>query len=173
MVEERRECVAEQGKLVRVRSGATTVAPCIANFVTPRYHHRCQTTVESLPSHRRCARAAIKPRATRCEERATEQREEREKALQSSFCRYCSLCHHRLWSSPLPESRAEVGKEAIFPMVLQSPVTVLLLLRFVFFFLNCFGNAAIISQLGQHHPHCSDPNFPNFKTGLLKLRLVM
>ncbi|QHO28080.1 uncharacterized protein DS421_7g213570 [Arachis hypogaea] len=28
------------------------------------------------------------------------------------------------------------------------------------------GNAAIISQLGQHHPRCSDSNFPNFETPL-------
>ncbi|XP_020976993.1 uncharacterized protein LOC107636733 [Arachis ipaensis] len=62
MMEEQRECVAEQGGLARVRSVATTVtpcvattvAPCVANFVAPRHHHRRRTIVESLPSYWRC-----------------------------------------------------------------------------------------------------------------------
>ncbi|QHO02499.1 uncharacterized protein DS421_13g424310 [Arachis hypogaea] len=54
MKEERGECVTEQGKLVRVRSVATVVAPCAASFAAPRHHHRRRTTMESLPSNRHC-----------------------------------------------------------------------------------------------------------------------
>ncbi|QHO16853.1 uncharacterized protein DS421_10g307180 [Arachis hypogaea] len=54
MMEERGECVAEKGELARVRSVATADASCAASFVAPRHHHRRQTSVESLPSHRRC-----------------------------------------------------------------------------------------------------------------------
>ncbi|XP_016172512.1 uncharacterized protein LOC107614899 [Arachis ipaensis] len=49
----RRVC-RRHGELARVRSVATAVTLCAANFVAPRRHHRRRTAVESLPSHRRC-----------------------------------------------------------------------------------------------------------------------
>ncbi|QHO00467.1 uncharacterized protein DS421_13g406740 [Arachis hypogaea] len=54
MMEEQRECVAEQRELMRVRSVATVIVPCAASFVAPRHHHPRRTAVESLPSHQRC-----------------------------------------------------------------------------------------------------------------------
>ncbi|QHO28081.1 uncharacterized protein DS421_7g213580 [Arachis hypogaea] len=117
MMEERRECVAEQGKLARVRSGATTVAPCIANFVAPRHHHRRRTAVESLSSHRRYELLPSHEQPDAKRERETGQREEREKTLRSGFCRCSSLCHRRVWSSPPLESRAKVGEGGHLPYV--------------------------------------------------------
>ncbi|XP_016200730.1 uncharacterized protein LOC107641790 [Arachis ipaensis] len=128
-MKERGECVTEQGKLARVRSVATVVASCTASFVAPRHHHRRRTTMESLPSNRRCELLSSLKQNPMRRERETKQREEREKALRGFLPPLLSL------PSPPPESRAEVGKETIFPVAVA--VTALLLLRFIFLvFLN-------------------------------------